>query len=140
MKQFKFKINGNNYAVDVMSIEDNLAQIEVNGTPYNIEIERKVKKTKTPTIVRAPQREPAIPKIEKKEGGTAHAILAPLPGSIMEVKVNAGDIIEKGQLLMMMEAMKMENQVLADRKGVVEKVHVAPGDTVLQGDKLIELI
>lgn len=140
MKQFKFKINGNNYAVEVMSVEDNLAKIEVNGTPYNIELEKTVKKTKTPTIVRAPQREPAKPEIEKKERGTAHAILAPLPGSIMVVKVSAGDIIEKGQLLMVMEAMKMENQVLADRKGVVEKIHVGVGDTVLQGDKLLELI
>ncbi len=140
MKQFKFTIHGNSYAVDVMSMEDNVAHLEVNGTPYNIEIERKVKKTKTPTIVRAPHKGPTTPKIEKKEGGTAHAILAPLPGSIMEVKVNAGDIIEKGQLLMMMEAMKMENQVLADRKGVVEKIFVSQGDTVLQGDKLIAII
>lgn len=140
MKQFKFTIHGNSYAVDVMSIEDNIAHLEVNGTPYNIEIERKVKQTKTPTIVRAPQVEASKPEIDKKEGGTAHAILAPLPGSIMEVKVSIGDIIEKGQLLMMMEAMKMENQVLADRKGVVEKIHVSAGSTVLQGDKLIELI
>ena len=56
------------------------------------------------------------------------------------LRCQAGDIIEKGQLLMVMEAMKMENQVLADRKGVVEKIHVAPGDTVLQGDPLIEII
>ena len=139
MKEFKFTIHGNTYAVEVLSIEDNIAHMEVNGTPYEVEIERKVKRTKTPTIVRAPQ-QPAQPEIEKKEGGTAHSILAPLPGSIMVVKVNPGDIIEKGQLLLVMEAMKMENQVLADRKGVVEKIHIGPGDTVLQGDPLIELI
>lgn len=139
MKEFKFTIHGNTYAVEVMAIEDNIATMEVNGTPYKVEIERKVKKTKTPTIVRAPQG-PTKPKIDKKEGGTAHAILAPLPGSIIELKVSPGDIIEKGQLLMVMEAMKMENQVLADRKGVVEKVHVGPGDTVLQGDHLIDII
>lgn len=139
MKEFKFKIHGNTYAVEVMAVEDNKAKLEVNGTPYEIEMERKVKKSKTPTIVRAPQ-QAAKPDIDKKEGGTAHSILAPLPGSIMELKVNPGDIITKGQLLMVMEAMKMENQVLADRKGVVEKIHVAPGDTVLQGDPLIEII
>ncbi len=140
MKQFKFKIHGNSYAVDVMSIEDNIAHMEVNGTPYEIEIERKVAQTKTPTIVRAPQTEPANPDIDKKEVGSAYTMLAPLPGNIMEVKVKPGDIIEKGQLLMMMEAMKMENKLLADRKGVVEKIHVTAGDTVLQGDKLIEII
>ena len=140
MKQFKFTIHGNSYSVDVMSVENNIAHLEVNGTPYDVEIDRKVKQTKTPTIVRAPQVEAAKPKIDKKEGGTAHVILAPLPGSIMEVKVGPGDIIEKGQLLMMMEAMKMENRVLSDRKGVVEKIHVSAGDTVLQGDPLIEII
>lgn len=139
MKEFKFSIHGNTYAVEVMAIEDNIAHMEVNGTPYKIEIERKVKKSKTPTIVRAPQ-QPSKPEITKKEGGTAHSILAPLPGSIMELKVKPGDIIEKGQLLLVMEAMKMENQVLADRKGVVEKIHVGTGDTVLQGDPLIEII
>ncbi len=139
MKEFKFTIHGNIYTVEVMSIEDNIAQMEVNGTPYKVEIERKVKKTKTPTIVRAPQ-QPAKPEIDKRDRGSAHAIQAPLPGSIMELKVSPGDIIEKGQLLMIMEAMKMENQVLADRKGVVERIHVGPGDTVLQGDPLIEII
>ncbi|SRR6056297_1832028 len=140
MKKFKFTINGNEYAVDVLEIEDNICKLEVNGTPYTVEIEKKVKSSKTPTIVRPVAKEASKPEIDKKESGSAHAITAPLPGVIMEVKINPGDIIKKGQLLMVMEAMKMENKVLSDRNGVVESVRVGKGDSVLQGDVLLEII
>jgi biotin carboxyl carrier protein len=140
MKQFKFTIHGNEYSVDVIGIEDNIAKLEVNGTPYDVEIQRKVKTSKTPRQITPPVKEPGKPKIDKRERGDAHPITSPLPGSIIAVKIKPGDIIEKGQLLMLMEAMKMENQVLADRKGVVESIDVAVGDTVLQGDILLKLI
>ena len=140
MKQFKFTIHGNEYAVDVIDVEDNIAHLEVNGTPYEVEIHRKVKTSKTPKVIAPVIKEPFKPEIDKRGGGEAHPILAPLPGTILKVHVNPGDIIAKGQLLMVMEAMKMENQVLADRKGVVENIEVKEGDTVLQGDVLIKLI
>lgn len=140
MKKFKFTIHGNEYMVDVQGMEDNVARLEVNGTAYEVEIHRPTRQTKTPTIVRTPEKDPARPSIEKKEGGSSHHILAPLPGNIQEIKVNKGDIVEKGQLLLVMEAMKMENRVLADRAGVVESVRVKPGDAVLQGDILVEIV
>ena len=140
MKKFKFTINGNEYAVDVLEIEDNICKLEVNGTPYTVEIEKKVKSSKTPTIVRPVAKEISKPEIDKKESGSAHPITAPLPGVVMEVNVNPGDIIKKGQLLMVMEAMKMENKVLSDRNGVVESVRVSKGDSVLQGDVLLEIV
>lgn len=140
MKKFKFTINGNEYAVDVLEMEDNICKLEVNGTPYTVEIEKKVKSSKTPTIVRPVAKETSKPEIDKKESGSAHPITAPLPGVVMEVKINPGDIIKKGQLLMVMEAMKMENKVLSDRNGVVESVRVGKGDSVLQGDVLLEIV
>lgn len=140
MKQFKFTIHGNDYTVDIQGIEENIAKLEVNGTPYEVELHRKIKTSKTPTIVRSPEREPAKPEITKRDRGDAHPISAPLPGNILEIKVKPGDIIKKGQLLMIMEAMKMENQVLADRAGVVEHIDVHVGDAVLQGDILIKII
>ena len=140
MKKFKFTINGNEYAVDVLEIEDNICKLEVNGTPYTVEIEKKVKSSKTPTIVRPVAKEISKPEIDKKESGSAHPITAPLPGVVMEVNVNPGDIIKKGQLLMVMEAMKMENKVLSDRNDVVESVRVSKGDSVLQGDVLLEIV
>lgn len=140
MKQFKFTIHGNDYSVDVLGMEDNIARLEVNGTPYEVEIQRKVKTSKTPRVIPSPVKEPSKPEIDKRERGDAHPITAPLPGNILAIKVNPGDIIEKGQPLMVMEAMKMENQVLSDRKGVVESIAVKVGDTVLQGDTLLKLI
>ncbi len=140
MKKFKFTIHGNEYAVDVHGIEGNQAHLEVNGTAYDVEIHRKVKQSKTPTIVRPAIKEPPRPSIHKKAGGSSHPILAPLPGSIQNLKVSKGDIVEKGQLLLIMEAMKMENRVLADRAGVVENIRVQQGDSVLQGDIILEIV
>jgi biotin carboxyl carrier protein len=140
MKKFKFTINGNDYSVDVHGVEHNLARLEVNGTPYNVELHRQLKASKTPTIVRPAIKQESKPIIQKREGGSAHPIVAPLPGSITKLKVGKGDIVEKGQLLLIMEAMKMENQVLADRAGVVENIRVQQGDTVLQGDIIMEIV
>jgi glutaconyl-CoA/methylmalonyl-CoA decarboxylase subunit gamma len=140
MKKFKFTINGNDYTVDVHGIEENMARLEVNGTPYDVELHRVVKASKTPTLVRAAVKEQANPDIHKREGGSAHPILAPLPGNILKLEVGKGDIVKKGQLLLIMEAMKMENRVLADRAGVVEHITVQPGDTVLQGDVIMEIV
>ena len=140
MKKFKFTINGNDYTVEVHGIEENLARLEVNGTPYNVELHRAIKASKTPTIVRPAIRQEVVPDIEKKEGGSSHSILAPLPGSISKLTVAKGDIVKKGQLLLIMEAMKMENQVLADRAGVVEDIRVQQGDVVLQGDIIMEIV
>lgn len=140
MKKFKFTIHGNDYMVDVHGIEENLARLEVNGTAYDVEIHRKVKQSKTPTLVRPAIKELARPSIHKKEGGSSHPILAPLPGSILSLKVSKGDIVNKGQLLLIMEAMKMENRVLSDRAGVVENIRIQENETVLQGDVLVEIV
>lgn len=140
MKKFKFTIHGNDYSVDVHGIEDNLARLEVNGTPYNVELHRTVKASKTPTIVRPAIKQQVRPDIQKREGGSSHPILAPLPGAITKLEVGKGDIVEKGQLLLIMEAMKMENRVLADRAGVVENIRVQQGDAVLQGDIIMEIV
>ena len=140
MKQFKFVIHGNEYRVDVQDLEGNLAHIEVNGTGYEIEIRRELKASKTPTIVRPSLQDRIKPGISRKEGGSSHPIVAPLPGSILKLEVSPGDIVEKGQQLLVMEAMKLENKVLSDRSGVVENIRVREGDTVLQGDVLIEIV
>ena len=140
MKKFKFTIHGNEYTVDVHGIEENLAKLEVNGTPYDVELHREVKASKTPTLVRSAIKQEIKPDIQKREGGSSHPILAPLPGSITKLEVGKGDIVVKGQLLLIMEAMKMENQVLADRAGVVENIRVQQGDSVLQGDIIMEIV
>jgi len=140
VKKYKFTINGNTYDVEMDSIEDNLAKLEINGTPYEVEIHHEVKKSKTPTLLRPSVPKPDKSDIQKKGGGTTSSVAAPLPGSIISVDVKAGDIVKKDQRILVMEAMKMENNVLAEKDCVIEKILVSPGDTVLQGDALVEVL
>lgn len=143
MKKYKFTIRGNEYDVHIHNIEDNTAEIEVNGSTYSVDIHKEVKVTKTPKLVRTkiePSSEVDIAKTsspaERKGGGQ---IKAPLPGTILELKVSSGDIVKVGDTLLIMEAMKMENNIKADREGKVESVKVNTGDSVLEGDVLIEI-
>jgi glutaconyl-CoA/methylmalonyl-CoA decarboxylase subunit gamma len=142
MKKFNFIINGNAYDVEILGFEENIARLEVNGTQYNVEVQQEMKMTKTPTLVRV---EP--PKPTRKESKiprtltqtTNVAIKAPLPGTIISVLVKPGDKVSMGQKLLTMEAMKMENNVLSEKDGIVRDVLVKPGQTVAQNDVLVEI-
>ncbi|MGC9330415.1 MAG: biotin/lipoyl-containing protein [Bacteroidales bacterium] len=138
MKKFKFKINGNVYEVEVQFVEEKIAELEVNGTHYQVELEKEVLKPKTPTIVKktAPPLKEFKPLTSDKKFSQ---IKAPLPGNILSVKVKEGDEVKKGDVLLVMEAMKMENNVLADVDGTIKTISVREGDTVLQNDILIEI-
>ncbi len=138
MKNYKFTINGNQYEVEVKSFEENIAEIEVNGTSYTVELQKEIKAPKTPKLVRAK----VSPSNESKpltRSGTLSTIKAPLPGSILQVFVKEGDAVEKESKLMILEAMKMENTILSEKSGLVKSVKVTPGSTVLQGDVLVEI-
>jgi biotin carboxyl carrier protein len=142
MKKFSFVINGNPYEVEVLGFDENIARIEVNGTQYNVEVQKELKTTKTPTLVRveAPKPTPKESKIPRTPSQTTNmAIKAPLPGTIISVLVQPGDKVALGQKLLTMEAMKMENNVLSEKDGVVKTVNVKPGQTVAQNDVLIEI-
>ncbi len=138
MKNYKFTISGNTYEVEILEVEGNMAKLEVNGTPYLVEIHKEIKPVKTPKLVRPVLKEPQKG-IDKKEGGPKTGIKAPLPGVIMQVNVKPGDKVTKGQVLLMMEAMKMENEIKADNDGEIITVKVNPGQSVLQDEVLIEM-
>jgi len=144
MKKFKFTIQGNTYEVEIQNIEDNIAEIEVNGSQYKVEIHREIKQpSKTPTLVRKPI-EPSQEQSEKKtnkplEKVKAGAIKAPLPGTILQIKKKVGDEVKTGDLLLIMEAMKMENNICADRNGKITVMNHNVGDSVLEGDILVEI-
>jgi biotin carboxyl carrier protein len=142
MKKFKFTINGNNYEVEILGFEDNIAKVEVNGTMYDVEVQKDLKVPKTPTLVRAEAPKPSLKetKIPKNVIRTTNVtIKAPLPGTIIQVLVKAGDKVTIGEKLLTMEAMKMENNVLSEKDGIIRIVNVKPGDTVLQNDVLVEI-
>lgn len=140
MKKFEFTIRGNKYDVEILNIEEGVAKVEVNGTKYNVEIHREVKQSKTPTLVRQEIRsERKDSKIKKTVSSKGFAVKSPLPGSIIKLLVNVGDTVKKGDPLLIMEAMKMENQVLAEKEGTITAIKVNVGDAVLQNDVLIEM-
>lgn len=139
MKQYKFKINGNEYNVAVNSISGNIADVTVNGTPYQVEMENTSAAPAAPapavTPVSAPQ--PAAPAAKPATGGKA--VTSPLPGVIIAVKVNVGDAVKAGQVVAILEAMKMENEIQAESDGTVTAVNVAKGDSVLEGAAIVTI-
>jgi len=136
MKKFKFNIHGNNYNVEIKKIEGNTAKVEVNGTCFKVELAQEIKTTKTPQLLRSTVRtDKALSKVDSG----AFKINCPLPGTIMSVKVTEGAAVNKGDTLLIYEAMKMENKVLAERKGVVKNIRVKPGDNILQDELLLEI-
>ena len=142
MKEYKYTINGNKYNVTIGDIEENIAHVEVNGTPYTVEMEKAPaapKKVVRPVVAAAPAAaaapEPA--KVSRPAAGGKSGIKSPLPGVILQVKVNVGDQVTKGQVLMVLEAMKMENNILSDKDGKVAAINVSKCDSFLEGTDLI---
>jgi len=140
MKNFKFKIDGNSYEVEIKQFEDQNAQIEVNGTLYNVELETEVKAAapKTPKIVRKPANLQDGESFMKKVS-VGSGIKSPLPGVITSIAVKVGDTVKRGQKVLVMEAMKMDNEILAEKDGTISKVNVSEGQSVMEGDILVEV-
>ncbi len=140
MKKYKFTITGDQYDVHIKEIEDNIATIEVNGTKYEVVIQGEVKSTKTPRLVRKPVvQQPGEGQIKKQQSSGGTAVKAPLPGTIFKMNVAVGDQVKSGDKLLVMEAMKMENQILAEKDGQISTIKVKEGDAVLQDDVLLEI-
>lgn len=138
MKNFKFKISGKAYDVNVLSLDANIAKVKVNDTEYEVEIQRDTKPDKTPIIVRSPVKE-APRDIEVRSGGPKTEVKSPLPGIIVKVYVKPGDTVTKNQALFSLEAMKMENEIKAERDGVIASIKVNPGQSVLQDEVVLEM-
>ena len=141
MKKFKFTISGKPYEVEVQDIEGNLATVNVNGTEYKVEMEEQAAPVVAP--VARPAAKPAATQTQAAAprpaaaGGAGYKMAAPLPGTIMQIFVKQGDAVKKGDKLLMYEAMKMENNLLAETDGTITAINCRQGDNVLQGDVLI---
>ncbi len=137
MKEYKLTINGNKYAVAITNVEDSIAEVEVNGTPFKVEIEKTAKDKPVSVIkMNKPAQVDATVSRPVNAGGET-IISSPLPGVILEVVVQEGDTVKRGQKLMVLEAMKMENAIEATADGKVISVKANKGDSVLEGAALI---
>ena len=143
MKEFKYKSNGNLYNVTIVEINHNIAHVEVNGTAYEVEMEKAPQPE--PVVVKpvvrpaaAPAAKPAAaPAAKPASAAGKSGVKSPLPGVILDVKVNVGDVVKKGQVILILEAMKMENNINADKDGTVTAINVSKGESVLEGTDLV---
>ena len=139
MKSYKFRINGNEYNVDINSVEGNIADVTVNGASYQVEMEN------APAPVQKPAQAPAAattttpaPKAAAP-AGAGKPVTSPLPGVIIEVSVKEGQTVKAGQKVAVLEAMKMENEIQAPADGTVTAILVNKGDSVLEGAEIVKI-
>ena len=145
MQDFKFKIDGTEYTANVEEKEDGKLAVTVNGKAYEVEVPghvaaapkvQPIKPAAAAAPVAAPAAAPAAP---KKASGAGTAITAPLPGVITSIEVKEGDQVKAGQTVIVMEAMKMANNITAESDGTVKAILVQQGAQVQSGDALIEI-
>ena len=156
MKEYKYKVNGVDYTVNINSVEGNMANVTVNGVSYDIEMEKPVATPKaTPAPAPAPKAAPAAapkaapapapapaPKAAPAPAAApagGKALKAPLPGVIKDIKVAVGDQVKEGQVVLILEAMKMENEINAECDGTITAISVNKDDSVLEGTVLLTI-
>lgn len=151
MKQYKYKVNEAEYDVTIKSIVGNKAQVEVNGIPFEVDMQgSSLVEENLPTVAAtdgaAPAAAPAAPAAEAAPAAPAAAgpgagapVKAPLPGVVTAIPVKVGQAVKKGDTVLVLEAMKMENNITAEADGTVTGVCVAPGDSVMEGTVLLTI-
>lgn len=152
MKEYKYIINGNEYSVNIENLQGNQANVTVNGKPYNVEIvDNEVKKVTPikpavtpaapapaakPAATATPAAKPAAP----AAAGEGAPFKAPLPGTIVDIKAAVGQQVAIGDVVLILEAMKMENEITAEKAGTISAISVNKGDTVMEGTTLFTIV
>lgn len=144
MKEYKFKINGKDFHVAVNGISGTKADVTVNGVNYDVELENAVAPVQQAAPVQTAPVAPVAAAPQAPAAASAPAtggkvITSPLPGVIISVDVKEGSVVKRGQKVAVIEAMKMENDILADADGTVTAVHVSKGDTVAEDAKIVTI-
>jgi biotin carboxyl carrier protein len=131
MKMFRVVVNGSEYKVGIEELDE-----EITSRPH----QAKATPTPQPSQSQAPPKPQAKPTAVKAESvATGVTIIAPMPGTVLQVAVNIGDNVIKGQTLLILEAMKMENEIMAPSDGVVQELNITKGVSVNAGDILVVL-
>ena len=140
MKEYKFKIGGKEYNVTVNPKEGKLFDVTVNGATYEVESENAPVAAPAPQPAAAPaQAAPAAAAPAAKPAGAGEKVPSPLPGVIIEISVKEGQQVKQGQKLVILEAMKMENEIPAPKDGTVTVIHVHKGDSLQEGDPVVTI-
>lgn len=153
MKQYKYKVNGTQYDVTINRIVGQTASVEVNGIPFEVEMEGTqlvednlpdaapaAATPPAPQSVATPEpQSAAAPAAQAGAAGEGTPVKAPLPGVVTKLLVEMGQAVKKGQTVLVLEAMKMENNIAAENDGTVTGICVKPGDSVLEGTVLVTI-
>ena len=147
MSKYQYKVQGVDYEVEIEEVEGNIAKVTVNGKSFEVELPEPVKSAPRPAkpavsapsrpSSSAPEKAPAIK--PKAAAGSGTKVLAPLPGTITEVKVQVGQQVNVGDVVLVLEAMKMQNNIEAEYAGTVTSITVKQGDTVMEGSVLLTI-
>lgn len=151
MNKYQYKVKGVDYEVEIAEVEGNIAKVNVNGIPFELELQKPINAAKHPTMntpkVSAPQPvapvQAAAPSQQAQQpatpAGAGNAVKAPLPGTITEIKVQVGQQVGIGETLLVLEAMKMQNNIESEHAGQVTSIVVKPGETVMEGAVLLTI-
>lgn len=131
MKKYLIKVNGNQYEVEVEEVKSGSAVVQPASSVSTPAF--------APAPVKAAPAAPAAPRVDTAVPQGASKVAAPMPGTILKVHVNAGDVVKKGQVLLILEAMKMENEIVAPSDGKIASVHVENGNAVSVGDVMVSI-
>ena len=160
MAKYEYKVKGVDYVVEIQDIEGNIANVTVNGIPFEVEMkqpvkagkqkvklseERRVKSEEFNSSSSATNASSATNESSAPTTKTAAAaasgkpVVAPLPGTINEIKVKVGDKVNAGDTVVVLEAMKMQNNIDAETSGTIASINVNKGDAVMEGDTLVTI-
>ncbi|MBQ8704921.1 MAG: biotin/lipoyl-binding protein [Paludibacteraceae bacterium] len=151
MKTYQYKVQGIDYEVEIAEVDGNIAKVNVNGIPFEVELKKPISAAKHPLLnkpkVEAPkpavnqtpasQQPAAKPAAPVAPAGTGNVIKAPLPGTITEIKVAVGQQVNVGDTVIVLEAMKMQNNIESEYAGKVLAITVNKGDTVMEGTVML---
>ena len=157
MKAYQYKVNGVDYEVEIAEVEGKIARVNVNGIPFEVEMQKPINAAKHPALAAARAQSPVVAPVAAPAAaaaakpapqpaaqpaapaGAGHALKAPLPGTVIEVKVQVGQQVNVGETVLVLEAMKMQNNIESEYAGQVTSVLVKPGETVMEGAVLITI-
>ena len=153
MAKYQYTVKGVDYEVEIQDIEGNIANVTVNGIPFEVEMKQPVKAGKQKVKLSGEQKESAptttstatdtpaatTTAATKPAAATGKPVVAPLPGTINEIKVKVGDKVNAGDTVVILEAMKMQNNIEAETSGTITSINVNKGDAVMEGDTLVTI-
>ena len=149
MNKYQYKVQGVDYDVEIEEVEGNLAKVSVNGIQFEVELKRPINPVhaiKKPKVAAPKPAAPApapvaapVAAAPAAAPGSGNPVKAPLPGTISSISVKVGDQVNVGDTVLVLEAMKMQNNIEAEYAGTVTSIVVNPGDSVMEGAVLLTI-